>query len=62
MRKVFDKDGDFILHFASDAKEQITKWLDGVDYDYAVQYAKIVEDSVFGEALCFPCTVVGLLD
>jgi len=36
MKKVFKNDGDLILRFAKDAKEQIVKWLDGVDYDYAV--------------------------
>ena len=57
MKKVFKNDGDLILRFAKDAKEQIVKWLDGVDYDYAVQYAKEVDCPVFGKALDFPCVV-----
>jgi hypothetical protein len=55
MKKVFKNDGDLILRFAKDDKELIVKWLDGVSYDYAVQYANEVDCPVFGKALDFPC-------
>lgn len=58
MKKVFNENGDLIVRFAFDAKEQITKWLDGVDYDYAVSHAKEVDCSVFGKSLDFPCVSV----
>lgn len=58
MKKVFKEDGDLLLRFAANAKDQIVKWLDGVDYDYAVQYAKEVDCPVFGKALEFPCVVI----
>ena len=58
MEKVFKEDGDLLLRFATDAKEQIVKWLNGVDYDYAAQYAKEVDCPVFSKAFEFPCVVV----
>ena len=58
MKKVFDVNGNLIVRFASDAKEQITEWLNGVDYDYAVKYATVVKDIVFDEALEFPCSAI----
>lgn len=57
MKKVFSENGELKLRFAHDAKEQIVKWLNGVDYDYAVQYAKEVDCPVFIKALEFPCTI-----
>ena len=58
MKKVFNENGDLIIRFGKDAKEQITKWLNGVDYDFAIKFAKEVDCPVFGKALDFPCVVV----
>jgi len=58
MKKVFNKKGDLVVRFASDAKEQITEWLDGVDYSFAVKFAKEVDCPIFGKALDFPSVVV----
>jgi hypothetical protein len=57
MKKVFNEKGKLVVRFASDAKEQITEWLDDIDYDYAVKFAKEVDDPVFGKALAFPSVV-----
>jgi hypothetical protein len=57
MKKVFNEKGKLVVRFASDSKDQITNWLDGVEYDYAIKFAKEVDDPVFGKALCFPCVV-----
>lgn len=57
MKKVFNEEGDLSVRFASDAKEQITEWLDYVEYDYAVKFATEVDDPIFGKALSFPCIV-----
>lgn len=58
MKKVFNQNGDLVVRFASDEKEQITKWLDGVDYDFAVKFAKEVDCPIFGKALDFPSVIV----
>ena len=58
MKKIFNEKGNLVIRFAADANEQITKWLDGVDYDFAVKFAKEVDCPVFGKALDFPCVVV----
>jgi len=56
MKKVFNENGDFVIRFAADAKEQIQKWLgENCPYDFAVQFAKEVDCPVFGKALEFPC-------
>ena len=56
MKKVFNKDGDLKIRFGANSKDQIKKWLDGVDYFYAIKYAKkINNDPVFGISLEFPC-------
>ena len=55
MKKVFNEKGDLTVRFASDSKEQITEWLNGVEYDYAMKFAKEVDDPIFGKALAFPC-------
>jgi len=56
-RKVFKQDGKVTLRFAKDSKEQIMGWLNGIDYDYAVKFAREVDCPVFGKALDFPCVV-----
>lgn len=61
MEKVFNKDGVLKVRFGADRKDQIKKWLDGVDYFYAIKYAKKVNDPVFGTALEFPCIMIGNL-
>lgn len=58
MKKVFNKDGDSTLRFGANSKVQIIKWLDGIDYNYAIKYAKKVKDPVFGKALEFPCEII----
>ena len=58
MKKVFNQNGDLVVRFASVEKEQITKWLDGVDYDFAVKFAKEVDCPIFGKALDFPSVIV----
>ena len=59
MKKVFNKDGEYVVRFASDAKEQIEKWLgENYPYDFAVKFEKEVDCPVFGKALDFPCVVV----
>jgi len=58
MKKIFNKDGDLVIRFAADAKEQIIKWLNGVDYNFAVKFAKEVDCPVFGKSLEFPCTII----
>lgn len=58
MKKVFDKEGDTILRFAKDSKEQIEEWLDGWNYDSALESATEVSCPIFGEALDFPCTII----
>ena len=58
MKKVFNEKGDLVVRFAANAKEQITKWLDGVDYDFAIKFAKEVDCPIFGKALDFQCVVV----
>ena len=58
MKKVFNQNGDLVVRFASDEKEQIIKWLDGVDYDFAVKFAKEVDCPIFGKALDFPSVIV----
>ena len=58
MKKVFNENGDLVVRFAADAKEQITKWLNGVEYDFAIKFSKKVDCPVFGKALDFPCLVV----
>lgn len=59
MKKVFNRDGEYVVRFASDAKEQIEKWLgENCPYDFAVKFAKEVDCPVFGKALDFPCVVV----
>ena len=57
MKKIFNEKGDLTVRFASDSKEQIIEWLNGVEYDYAVTFAKEVDDPIFGKALAFPCIV-----
>ena len=58
MKKVFNEKGDLVVRFASDSKDQIVKWLDGVDYDYAIKFAKEVDCPVFVKALEFPCIFI----
>jgi len=58
MKKVFNENGDLVVRFAADAKEQITNWLNGIDYNFAVSFAKEVDCPVFGKALDFPCVVL----
>ena len=58
MKKVFKEDGDLIIRFNSKAKDQIIKWLDGIDYDYAIKFAKEVDCPVFKKGLDFPCIIV----
>ena len=58
MKKVFNRDGEYVVRFAADAKEQIQKWLgENCPYDFAVKFAKMVDCPVFGKALEFPCVV-----
>ena len=57
-QKVFNQDGDLVVRFAIDAKEQITKWLDCVDYDFAIKFAKEVDCPVFGKSFDFPSVEV----
>jgi len=57
MKKIFNEKGDLIVRFAIDAKDQITKWLNDVDYNYAMKFAKEVDCPVFGKALDFPCVI-----
>ena len=54
MKKVFNIYGAYELRFAKESKEQIITWLDGVDYDFALEFAKEVDCPVFGKALDFP--------
>ncbi len=57
MKKVFDKDGDLKVIFASDSKKQIQEWLGETNYDVAVKYAIEVNDPIFGKSLEFPCKI-----
>ncbi|MFO7968827.1 MAG: hypothetical protein R6U15_01800 [Candidatus Izemoplasmatales bacterium] len=59
MKKVFNKDGEYVVRFAADAKNQIHEWLgENCPYEFAVKFAKEVDCPVFGKALDFPSEVV----
>ena len=46
MKKVFNRDGEYVVRFAADAKEQIQKWLgENCPYDFAVKFIILLENS-----------------
>lgn len=57
MKKIFDENGNFKLHFAVESTDQIKEWLQPVEYSYAIKFAKEVNCPVFGKALQFPCKI-----